>query len=161
MNFLLSSQAGQMLAVLPVGLLPVLLLALLAAVEEGLAPATPQGDLALGLLPVVHGTVCANVFHDMGKRASVGRHLHCRQALERNLYEQGGDCHEDWKASTTRKVVHHVRPPRGGESNFGHVIRAAYIIGQMLTQVLPGKKYSEFILSCVLCSVISSALLNI
>ena len=51
-----------MLAVLPVGLLPVLLLALLAAVVEDLAAAASQSDLALFLLPVVHGTVCAGVF---------------------------------------------------------------------------------------------------
>ena len=103
MNFLLSSQVGQVLAVLSVGLLPVFLLALPAAVEEGLAPAAPQGDLALGLLPVVHDAVCTDVFRETGKYAGVGRHLHCRKALERNDFqqvvdEQGGVYHEERKA---------------------------------------------------------------
>ena len=99
----LSSQVGQVLAVLSVGLLPVLLLAVLAAVEEGLAPAAPQGELPLGLLPAVHDTVCTNIFRERGKNASVGGHLHCRKALERNDFqqvvdEQGGVYHEERKS---------------------------------------------------------------
>ena len=46
-----------MLAVLAVGLLPVLLLALLAAVEEELAPCAPQGHLALRLFPPIYQLV--------------------------------------------------------------------------------------------------------
>ena len=41
-----------------VGLPPVLLLAFLAAIVEHLAPAAPQGDLALGLAPAVDVTIC-------------------------------------------------------------------------------------------------------
>ena len=122
-------------AVLSVGLLPVLLLALPAAVEEGLAAAAPQGDLALGLLPVVHDTVGTNVFRDTGKHASVGGHPHCRQALERNYFqrvelEQGGVCHEERKALTTRKVVHHIRPPMRRREHFwsGVVTRMAPVL---------------------------------
>ena len=50
----------QELAVMFVGFSPVLLLALLAAVVEHLAPAAPQGDLALGLHPVVDVAICTN-----------------------------------------------------------------------------------------------------
>ena len=61
-----------MLAVPLVGLLPVLLLTLLAAVEEDLAPTASQSDLALFLLPVVHQTVCAGVFHNTSEVTSSG-----------------------------------------------------------------------------------------
>ena len=53
-------QLRQLLAMLSVGFLPVLLLALPAAVVEDLAPCAPQGDLALHLLPHVHLAVHAN-----------------------------------------------------------------------------------------------------
>ena len=61
-----------MLAVLPVGLLPVLLLALLAAVEEDLATGASQSDLALFPLPVVHGTVCAGVLESPPEKTRSG-----------------------------------------------------------------------------------------
>ena len=54
-----------MLAVPPVGLPPVLLLALLAALEEDLAPAASQRDFVLLLFPLVHLTVDTGVFHNM------------------------------------------------------------------------------------------------
>ena len=61
-----------MLAVLPVGLLPVLLLALLAALEEDLAATASQSDLAFFLLPVVHDTVCAGVIQSTSHVTSSG-----------------------------------------------------------------------------------------
>ena len=50
-----------MLTVLSVGLLPVLLLTLLATVEEDLAAAAPQRDLVLLLPPLVHLAVYTDV----------------------------------------------------------------------------------------------------
>ena len=98
-------------------LLPASFLAVFAAVVEGLALAAPQSDLALSLLPAVRNTIDANIFHEKGKHASVGGHLHCRQALERSHFkgvevDQGGVCHEEKKASPTRKVVHHDQRSR-------------------------------------------------
>ena len=58
-----------MLAVLPVGLLPVFLLTLLAAVEEDLAPSVSQSNLVLLLLPLVHLTVCTIVSHETTKQS--------------------------------------------------------------------------------------------
>ena len=52
-----------MLAVLSVGFLPVFLLTRLAAVEEDLAPAASQINLALLLLPVVYLTVNTDAHH--------------------------------------------------------------------------------------------------
>ena len=57
-----------MLAVPPVGLLPVFLLTILAAVEEDLAPTASQSDLVL-LLPLVHIAVGTFVSHDATKQS--------------------------------------------------------------------------------------------
>ena len=58
-----------MLAVPPVGLLPVFLLTILAAVEEDLAPTASQSDLVLLLLPLVHLAVGTFVSHDATKQS--------------------------------------------------------------------------------------------
>ena len=92
------SELGQLLAVLSVGLPPVLLLALLATVEEQLAPTASQGDLAILLLlpPVVHVAVCTLVPQSKSEHAGGSGHPHWWQLFEAQcsfnimLLETGG-----------------------------------------------------------------------
>ena len=63
----------QELAVMLVSFSPVLLLALFAAIVEHLALAAPQGDLVLGLHPVVDVAVCTDALQTNRTSGHLGR----------------------------------------------------------------------------------------
>ena len=109
-------ELGKCSAVLPVGLLPVLLLALPATVVEDLAPcASKRHPVLLLLFPSVHQAVGADVLQGSSKKTIT--RLHPVSALVKGRVVLGTKTYpmswKQWAAATRRRVCTARRkPPR-------------------------------------------------